>query len=264
MEGSTGGAVAVHSSICQKHGNRFAIAADGNPIAHGDRAFERTRLGIAALDGGGVFENSNHAIGMEGHSGDQKGGDEGLSHKALPAVRVTHALLAIAAVAVGISVNHRLLAIDDGWLCVVNRSGAHLLVRLHIHRLWLIIGHWPLVIHGSRSSIDRRRVNGGALALVVVAVVEARAIPKRESPRTSLRKGPQSEGDGGYKEDCFFHRICRVGEIISGICRASNLSPYLPIFYKHQKPIQQAVSTVQPWQMTIHWKYNFSITRGWE
>ena len=222
LKRSAGSAVAVHRSICQKNGNRFAIAADGNRVAHGNRAFERARLGIAAFHGRGVFENGNDAVGMEGHSSEYKSSDEDFFHNALPAVRVTHALLAITALAVGIAVNHRLLAVDHGWLRVVNWGRAHLLVRLHIHRLRLIIGHWPRVIDRRGSRIDGRRVNGGALALVVV-VVEARAIPKGESPGTGLCEASQGECDGGYEQDYFFHRICRVENILRGIFIWSNL-----------------------------------------
>ena len=222
LKRSAGGTVAVHGPICQKHGNCFSIAADRNRVAHGNRAFERAGLGIAAFHGRGVFENGNDAVGMERHSGDQKGGNDGLFHKALPAVRVTHALLAIAALAVGIAVNHGLLAVDHGGLRVVNRCGAHLLVRLHVNRLRLIIGHRPRVIDRRGGRIDGRRVNGGALALVVV-VVEARAISECESPGTGLCEGSQGECDGGYEKDCFFHRICRVQNMLMGIFIRSNL-----------------------------------------
>ena len=69
LEGAVLRVVTLDGAVADEHGNRLAVAPDIEGVVDGDRAFVGAIRGVAAFDGGGVFEDGDDAVGVEWHGG---------------------------------------------------------------------------------------------------------------------------------------------------------------------------------------------------
>ena len=69
LEGAVLRVVTLDGAVAEKHGDRLSVASDIKGVVNGDRAFVGAIRGVAAFDGGGVFEDGDDAVGVEWHGG---------------------------------------------------------------------------------------------------------------------------------------------------------------------------------------------------
>ena len=69
LEGAVLRVVTLDGAVAEKHGDRLSVAPDIEGVVDGNRAFIGAVRGVAAFDGGGVFEDGDDAVGVEWHGG---------------------------------------------------------------------------------------------------------------------------------------------------------------------------------------------------